>query len=264
MNVSNNGIELIKKHEGCELKAYKDSTGVLTIGYGLTNACKNITGLTITASTTITRAQAEKYLIQVLNAKYVPLVNKYDSKYHWNQNQLDAMTSFCYNVGSIDQLTANGTRTIAQISAKITAYNKAGGKVLTGLVNRRRAEKELFDKPVQTTQVSTTYTQANFIADVEKILNVTTVTAALNKTVEISKTKNKHHALVTPLERYMKAIGYYSGTVEADEGKTPSFGNGMYNAVINYQKKVVKSTGKNVDGVLSAKGLTWKKLLGIS
>lgn len=264
MNISNNCLAIIKKYEGCKLKAYKDPVGVLTIGYGLTNACKSITGLTITASTTITQAQAEKYLAQVLNAKYVPLVNKYDSKYHWNQNQLDAMTSFCYNVGSIDQLTANGTRTIAQISAKITAYNKAGGKVLTGLVNRRRAEKELFDKPVQTTQVSTTYTQANFIADVEKILNVSTVTAALNKTVEISKTKNKHHALVTPLERYMKAIGYYSGTVEADEGKIPSFGNGMHNAVINYQKNVVKSTGKNVDGVLSAKGLTWKKLLGIS
>jgi len=112
--------------------------------------------------------------------------------------------------------------------------------------------------------IATTYSQAQFIADVESILQVSTVSAAFNKTVEISKTKNKHHALVTPLERYMKAIGYYSGTVEADEGKTPSFGNGMHNAVINYQKNVVKSTGKNVDGILSAKGLTWKKLLGLS
>lgn len=156
MKISENGIALIKKFEGCELKAYKDSAGVWTIGYGLTNACKSITGLTIKSGTTITQAQAEEYLELVLNKKYIPLVEKYNSTYSFNQNQIDALTSFAYNIGSIDGLTAKGTRTIAQISAKITAYNKSGGKVLSGLTKRRAAEKELFDTPVTTTSSTAT------------------------------------------------------------------------------------------------------------
>lgn len=148
MKISEKGLALIKKFEGCKLTAYKDLKGIWTIGYGLTNACKSITGLTIKSGTKITQAQAEKFLQQVLDAKYIPLVAKYDSKYHFNQNQIDSLTSFAYNIGSIDQLTNNGKRTIAQISAKIPEYNKCDGKVANGLVNRRKAEKELFDTPV--------------------------------------------------------------------------------------------------------------------
>lgn len=148
MKISDKGIALIKKCEGCKLTAYKDSTGVWTIGYGMTNACKSITGLTIKAGVKITQAQADEMLVKVLNQKYVPLVNKYDSKYHFNQNQLDALVSFAYNIGSIDKLTNNGKRTIAEISKKIPEYNKAGGKVLAGLTARRKAEKALFDTPI--------------------------------------------------------------------------------------------------------------------
>lgn len=148
MEVSQNCIDLIKQFEGCKLTAYKDSVGVWTIGYGLTNACTSITGLTIKSGTKITQAQAEKYLTQVLNARYIGRVSKYDSIYHFNQNQIDALTSFAYNIGSIDGLTANGTRTIAQISSKIPEYNKAGGVVLAGLTKRRAAEKALFNKAV--------------------------------------------------------------------------------------------------------------------
>lgn len=149
MTVTQNCVNLIKKFEGCRLKAYKDACGVWTIGYGITNAVKTITGLTVKSGVTITQAQAEKMLLQVLNARYIARVTKYDSVYHWNQNQLDALTSFAYNIGSIDGLTNNGKRTIAQISAKIPSYNKAGGKVLTGLTRRRAAEKTLFDTPVK-------------------------------------------------------------------------------------------------------------------
>ena len=56
--------------------------------------------------------------------------------------------SFAFNLGSINQLTANGKRSIQEISAKILAYNKAGGKALAGLTRRRKAEKVLFDKPI--------------------------------------------------------------------------------------------------------------------
>ena len=74
-------------------------------------------------------------------------VNKYNGIYNFNQNQFDALVSFCYNVGNIDQLTAKGTRTIKEISEKILAYNKSAGKVINGLTNRRKKEKELFDTP---------------------------------------------------------------------------------------------------------------------
>ena len=142
---SKKAVNLIKQFEGCRLTAYQDSVGVWTIGYGTTNADKSITGLTIKKGTKITQAQAEHFLLKSLNSKYGAKVNKFFKKYKWSQNQFDALISFAYNIGSIDQLTANGTRSITQISNKILAYNKAGGKELAGLTRRRKAEKKLFD-----------------------------------------------------------------------------------------------------------------------
>lgn len=129
------GLDLIKQFEGCRLMAYRCPAGILTIGYGHTAGVK--------AGQTITQAQADKYLVDDV-AKYEKNVNKYYEKYRWNQNEFDALVSFAFNIGSIDQLTAGGTRTREQIAAKITAYSKAGGKVLAGLVRRREAEKKLF------------------------------------------------------------------------------------------------------------------------
>ena len=149
MKITTKCTSLVKKFEGCRLTAYKDSVGVWTIGYGTTNADKAITGLTIKAGTKITQKQADEFLKKSLWHKYLKKVSKYDKKYHFNQNQIDALVCFAYNIGSIDQLTNNGQRSIAQISAKIPAYNKAGGKVLAGLTKRRAEEKALFDKPVK-------------------------------------------------------------------------------------------------------------------
>jgi GH24 family phage-related lysozyme (muramidase) len=55
-------ISIIKKFEGCYLKAYKCPSGVLTIGYGITNADKSITGTEITENLTITQSQADEWL----------------------------------------------------------------------------------------------------------------------------------------------------------------------------------------------------------
>ena len=151
LSISSKGLKLIKKYEGCRLTAYQDSVGVWTIGYGTTNADKSITGLTIKKGVTITQAQATKFLKKSVNKKYAGKVNKYYSTYHFNQNQFDALVSFAYNIGSIDQLTANGTRSIDTISTKILAYDKAGGKTLAGLTKRRKDEKALFDTPAKAT-----------------------------------------------------------------------------------------------------------------
>ncbi len=146
--ISTNGLNLIKQFEGCRLTAYQDSVGVWTIGYGTTNADKALTGITIKKGVKITQKQATEFLKNSVNKKYAPKVAKYNKVYNFNQNQFDALVSFAYNIGSIDGLTQKGTRSIKQISAKILAYNKAGGKELAGLTRRRKAEKKLFDTKV--------------------------------------------------------------------------------------------------------------------
>ena len=142
--VSKKCIKLVKEFEGLYLKSYKDEVGVWTIGYGITNADKAITKVTVRAGLKITEKTADNWLEKALNKKYLPKVMKYNSKYKWNQNEIDALVSFAYNIGSIDMLTANGTRSRATIAAKMLQYNKAGGKVLNGLTRRRKAERELF------------------------------------------------------------------------------------------------------------------------
>jgi len=74
---------------------------------------------------------------------------KYDSKYHWNENEAGALTSFAYNIGSIDELTKEGTRSKETIAKKMLLYNKARGRVLLGLKRRREAEHKLFLTPVK-------------------------------------------------------------------------------------------------------------------
>ena len=138
MKTGQAGIDLIKKFESCRLTAYRCPAGVPTIGYGHTAGVR--------MGQKITQAQAEEYLRQDL-AKYEKHVAKYEAKYKWNQNEFDAMVSFAYNLGSIDKLTANGTRSKAVIAEKILLYNKAKGRVLAGLTRRRKAERELFLKP---------------------------------------------------------------------------------------------------------------------
>lgn len=148
MNISSRGLDLIKEFEGFRGNAYYDAVGVITIGFGTTNADSSIIGQRIYPGMSISKETATAWLEKSVNYKYVPLVMQYDSTYHWNQHQLDALTSFAYNIGSIDQLTANGSRSIAEISEKILLYDKAGGQTLAGLTRRRRAEKALFDEKV--------------------------------------------------------------------------------------------------------------------
>lgn len=143
-HVTNKCIKLVKRFEGLYKKAYRDEVGVWTIGYGITNADKSITGTTIKAGLVISEKTADNWLEKSLNSKYLQKVMKYDKKYNWNQNEIDALVSFAYNIGSIDGLTANGTRSRATIAAKILEYNKAGGKVYRGLTRRRKAERKLF------------------------------------------------------------------------------------------------------------------------
>ena len=142
MNISQNGINLIKQFEGCRLEAYKCPAGVWTIGYGHT-------GSDVVSGKKITQEQAENLLKQDLIV-HCNNVSKL-VKVKLNQNQFDALVSFEYNVGygnfsssTLLKLLNKGDYTGA--AGQFERWVYAGGKVLEGLKNRRKAEKELFIK----------------------------------------------------------------------------------------------------------------------
>lgn len=151
MKIGEAGLQIIKNFEGCRLTAYLCPAGVWTIGYGHTTGVKK--------GQRITQAQADSFLAEDLR-KYEQKVNKYYDKYMWRQNEFDALVSFAFNVGSIDRLSANGTRSKKLIGEKILLYNKAGGKELSGLTKRRQAEQRLFLSSASCSAASQDGTQA--------------------------------------------------------------------------------------------------------
>jgi lysozyme len=143
MKISVKGIELIKRHEGVRLTAYKCPAGVLTIGYGHT-------GKDVTVGKVITEAEAEKLLRGDLSTAESE-VNKRLSKL--NQNQYDALVSFVFNIGigSFRMSTllriAQKTPNDSQIRLEFAKWVRGGGIVLPGLVTRRKEEAELYFSP---------------------------------------------------------------------------------------------------------------------
>ena len=137
MKTSQRGINLIKQFEGVRLTAYKCPAGVYTIGYGHTRGVKR--GMKITEEEASALLTAD-----LLNSEKA--VERYESVYHWNQNEFDALVSFTFNCGATNlrALLRNGRRNRSQIAETLPLYRKAGGKVLKGLERRRAAEKALF------------------------------------------------------------------------------------------------------------------------
>ena len=137
----NKALKMIKKYEGLALRPYCCPSGILTIGYGHT-------GNDVKKGMVITKKQANELLKKDL-VRFKKEVMKYDSVYHWNENEYQALLSFAYNIGSIHQLTANGTRTKEQISTAIPLYcSDSNGNKLLGLLKRRMEEQKLFNKEV--------------------------------------------------------------------------------------------------------------------
>ena len=141
--VSDRGVALIKGFEGFRSAPYQDAVGVWTIGYGHTEGVGRSTK-------PISERQARRLLKQDLDRKYCPPVLRLGVPL--NQNQVDALTSFVYNLGAgaIGPDTGVG-KALRQRQYKLAAdhmlaWNKAGGQVLPGLTRRRQAERALFLK----------------------------------------------------------------------------------------------------------------------
>ena len=138
-------IDLIKQFEGCRLEAYLDAVGVPTIGYGLTDGA--LPGVPVRMGMTISQAQAELYLSMTLEKfanQILPMMGRQPTP-----DQFGAMLSLAYNIGTgafrkSTCLKRFNAGDIDGAAEAITWFNKAGGKVLRGLVRRREAERDLF------------------------------------------------------------------------------------------------------------------------
>ena len=139
MEISAEGLALIKKFEGCELEAYQCSAGVWTIGYGHTKG--------VQPGDTWSQSHAE-HMLEVELEEYQSYINKYVTV-NLSQNQFDALVSWVYNLGPANLKASTMLKVLNSgdyegVPAQIKRWNKAGGKVLQGLIRRREAEALLF------------------------------------------------------------------------------------------------------------------------
>lgn len=140
MKISENGLELIKHFEGCELEAYQCAAGVWTIGYGHTKDVKVGDKITKAIADSLLAEEMDEYEGYVNNAVTVDL----------NQDQFDALVSWTYNLGNGSLISSTMLKVLNSgdfegVPAQIKRWNKAGGKVLEGLTRRREAEANLFE-----------------------------------------------------------------------------------------------------------------------
>lgn len=140
--VNQEGVDLIKRWEGLELKAYTDSAGVLTIGYGHTSAAgapKVYAGMTISEpeAEAVLKSDLSKFEERVSRLVKVPLTD----------NQFAALVSFDFNTGALHKSTLLKKLNAGNYEAvpgELSKWVNAGGKKLKGLVNRRAAEAGLW------------------------------------------------------------------------------------------------------------------------
>ena len=139
------GLNLIKHFESLKLKAYKDSVGVWTIGWGHTGLSHK--DGSVFEGRIITKEEATdllKHDLDYFEKKVKELV-----KIKLNSNQFSALVSFSFNLGAYNLKRSTLLRILNDenyftASKEFKKWNKAGGKRLAGLVRRRISERNLF------------------------------------------------------------------------------------------------------------------------
>lgn len=154
MNISEEGLRLIKSFEGYHTRlkdgscaAYLCPANVVTIGWGCTEGVK--------LGMVWTEAEAEAALRREI-AKFEAAVNRLVTV-SINQNEYDAMVSLAYNIGSAGFARSTVLRRLnkgdrAGAAKAFEMWIRGGGRVLNGLVSRRKREAALFLKPVEAPQ----------------------------------------------------------------------------------------------------------------
>jgi lysozyme len=145
------GAELIRRWESLRLKAYLDTEGIPTIGYGTTSA----SGIPVKMGMVITKQQAEDFMHRTVDAIYGAAVRRY-VKVPLRQSEYDVLCSFVYNVGSgafqrstlLRKLNRGEYGAVPGELMKWT--NSRSGNAKRGLTNRRRAEAAVWDQSGRT------------------------------------------------------------------------------------------------------------------
>jgi lysozyme len=146
MILDNKGYLFITKHEGLRLKPYLCPAKIPTIGYGNTyySDGKRVTLL----DKDITKQQAFDMFKEIAN-RFGKRVDELVTS-NINQNQFNALVSFAYNVGTGNFSSSTLLKKVNKnpndltLKAEFLRWNKAGGKVLNGLTNRRNEEADLY------------------------------------------------------------------------------------------------------------------------
>ena len=139
MKISEQGLNLIKQHEGCKLFAYRDSVGVATIGYGHTKGVR--------MGMAITQQQADAFIKEDV-AEAEKVLNGLGINF--KQCQFDALCSWIFNLGtgnfihSTMAVRINTGASDEAITDHLIRWVNAGGTPLLGLMKRRVAEANMF------------------------------------------------------------------------------------------------------------------------
>lgn len=149
MDISQDGLDFIKRRESLAFKAYQDVAGVWTIGYGTIR----IGGRPVRADDTCTEVQAEQWLRDECEG-FVDVINRALTGIVLAQNQFDSLVSFTYNVGSGAFLSSTLLKVLRAeqpvIQDYFTRWCKARdpktGQLVTvqGLLNRRVMEWQIY------------------------------------------------------------------------------------------------------------------------
>lgn len=140
-DISLSGLNFTRAQEGRALRAYQDSVGVWTVGYGLTNYDKGLPWK-IGKGLVITEDQAEWFLLKSIRENYLPATLRAlkGGTYAHPQGAVDGTYDMHFNTGGVAKASFPkklGAGDLAGAKASLMAWNKAGGRVLSGLTRRR-------------------------------------------------------------------------------------------------------------------------------
>lgn len=142
MKVSDIFLEKLMEMEGCRLVAYRDATGVPTIGYGHTAGVRMGDRISQQQAKALLRQDAEAVMRQVRALDVAR-----------TEAQLEALTSFAFNLGIARLRSSTLLKVIRQggskqaIQREFKRWVYAGGRKLSGLVKRREWEASHFFAP---------------------------------------------------------------------------------------------------------------------
>ena len=177
MRISQKGIDLIKKYEGCILQSYDDYSnqivnagdiysGTLTIGFGHTE--------NVYAGQTITEDQANEMLISDMvkySEEVQEVINEGTITFEYTQNMFDALVSFDYNLGQGNLRTLCRNRDKQTVADKMLLYINPGSVWEKGLLKRRQAERDLFLSDSEKTENTPQAASQNIYSQLQTLLN---------------------------------------------------------------------------------------------